>query len=113
MPHHSRHSSSPTPADHPLMQAAIAAIMELPPDQLLGMILVHTKIMSIPERPRTARLKEFMPEASDREIAAMVGVDRTTLYNWPEYRETKAMLKRVYTLRWGTVDGDGNLEAWA
>jgi predicted regulator of amino acid metabolism with ACT domain len=42
----------------------------------------------------------------------MVGVNRTTVYEWPEYVEAAERLKRVYTLPRGSRDEDGNLEAW-
>jgi hypothetical protein len=103
---------SPLSADHALIKALIAALLQLHPKSLGGMIRFHHKVMSIPRRQRAAHFREFMPEETDEQIAAMVGVNRTTVYEWPEYVEAAERLKRVYTLPRGSRDEDGNLEAW-
>ena len=105
---------SPLSADHALIKALIAALLELHPKSLGGLLRYHIKVMSIPRRQRAAHFREFMPEETDDQIAAMVGVNRTTLYEWPEYVEAteRERLKRVYTLPRGSRDEDGTLEAW-
>ena len=111
-PRRPRLTGSPLTADHPVMQALIAALIQLSPKELGGMVRFHIKVMSIPKRPRAGYFREFMPEEPDEQIAAMVGVNRTTLYEWPEYVEAVERLERVFKLKQGFIDGKGEIEAW-
>jgi DNA-binding XRE family transcriptional regulator len=54
------------------------------------------------------------PDWTDKKIAKAIGVSRTTLYDWPNFRKAKETLKQGKNdLPNGSKDGEtGDMEAW-
>ena len=63
-------------------------------------------------RQRAVLIKTSKQSLSDERVAAAVGVNRTTLYAWPEYMRLKRALTVLPSLPRGTVDDEGFIESY-
>jgi hypothetical protein len=105
-------TSSHSNSKRNLIAALCAAFRRLPPEVLAGMVAYLSNFQDIPARKRAVHIKLLNPGFSDSLVAKMVGVHRSTLSTWPEYRRLKAALKILPTLPDGTVDDNGFIEAY-
>ena len=113
MPRTRRGSAAPPPADNPLADAVLAALLRTAPDDLAVMVRFLIQWSSMPAKRRAVHLKIVLPDLEDDRVAAAVGVNRTTLHRCPSYRRLKAVLDEPRSPLRGCVDADGFVvDAW-
>jgi len=107
-----RERAAPSTDIEALRAAIIAAYRQMDPDDLRRRALLDNTLERINRPAFAALLKVANPRLTGDLIATMVGVNRTTLYSWPEFKRAAESSKRVDSLPRGSFDADGDIEAW-
>lgn len=99
------------------LEEAVKAYSQVKPSlgEIEGMEPAHTKTKSryTGVALALAMLAEH-PDWTDKKIAKEIGISRTTLYTWPDFKKAKEILKqeRKRLLKGSKNSKTGELEAW-
>ncbi|WP_422927512.1 hypothetical protein [Singulisphaera sp. PoT] len=104
---------SAAPIEAATLERAVCSALASQPRPALGSLVVMLSIWTgLEPRRKALLLRTLMPELKDGIVAAACGVNRSTLFKWPEYARLKAFQKHPSSVMRGEQDEDGNIEAW-
>lgn len=87
VPHHEPLS----PGDR-LLALAVEALAELPTPERNALLSFLDFWRELPREERALFVKSVRPGMTDREVAALCGVSRRTVFRWGRYRDFKGRL---------------------
>lgn len=114
VPHH-----KPFPPGVELLSLAVEALAELPTPERNALLSFLDFWRELPREERALFVKSVRPGMTDREVAALCGVSRRTVFRWDRYRAFKGRLegcmrtRRARSAFAGAVDGDQDGEEFS
>lgn len=106
--HQVQNTVLPTPGDV-LLSLAVEALGGLPAPERNALLSFLDFWRELPREERALFVKSVRPEMTDREVAALCGVSRRTVFRWERYRAFKGRLSsyaRPRRAREGIADRD-------